>query len=230
MAWDDPFPPYLPPAVARKREKEARQQRDLAKKLQSVTLDPEAIQSGAKPLLPAKSGPIEGEIKPARRQLPQHYIMNLPDSALTFLGAFNGLYASLQAEPDFKEALDEAGLPLVHVYCFTRELEEDQAEKDICEVSHYQSGNKAKADGYSVQANTFVIPSLAPRQIITCISSVESRRTKTCTASLSVYRKKSLLERHRNNQVAKESAQRVKSAWRFAGADLRRSIRHRAAL
>jgi tRNA (guanine37-N1)-methyltransferase len=140
MAWDDPFPPYLPPSLARRREKEARQQRDLAKKLQEVKLSPEAVASGMKPLVPATQRPSTstssvGEITPAKKQLPQRYIMNLPDSALTFLGAYNGLYKDLQHEPEFKEALQEAGLPIVHVYCFTRELEDDTAEKDICEVS-----------------------------------------------------------------------------------------------
>ena len=135
MAWDDPFPPFLPPSVARKREKEARQQRDLAKKLNAVQLSSEAVASGMKPLVPATHiPPAEGEITPAAKQLPHRYIMNLPDSALTFLGAFNGLYADVQDETGFQQALEEAGLPIVHVYCFTRELEDDTAEKDICEV------------------------------------------------------------------------------------------------
>ena len=139
MAWDNPFPPYLPPAAAKKREKEARQQRELAKKLASVQLDDAAVRSGAKALVPPiKASSAEGEIKPAQRQLPQHYIMNLPDSALTFLGAYNGLYARLKSEPDFETALKIAGLPIVHVYCFTRELEDDTAQKDICEVSYWR--------------------------------------------------------------------------------------------
>lgn len=62
--------------------------------------------------------------------------MNLPASALTFLDAFRGLYRPLYdlvGEDAAKEAIQEAGgLPVVHCYCFTKEIE--NAERDICQV------------------------------------------------------------------------------------------------
>ena len=61
--------------------------------------------------------------------------MNLPDSALEFLDAFIGLYDHMLSEPGFREAVKQKGMPMVHVYCFTREIEPDRAESDICQVS-----------------------------------------------------------------------------------------------
>ena len=59
--------------------------------------------------------------------------MNLPDSAITFLGAFKGLFTELREHADFETVYQEN--PMVHCYCFTRELELDRAECDIREVS-----------------------------------------------------------------------------------------------
>lgn len=42
-----------------------------------------------------------------------HYVMNLPDSALTFLGNFNGVYNNIDPEI-YKE------MPYVHVHCFEK--------------------------------------------------------------------------------------------------------------
>lgn len=69
--------------------------------------------------------------------------MNLPASALTFLDAFRGLYRPLYekiGEEAAKKAIAEAGgLPIVHCYCFTKEIE--GAEEDICQVRQ----NRARA-------------------------------------------------------------------------------------
>jgi tRNA (guanine37-N1)-methyltransferase len=61
-----------------------------------------------------------------------HFVLNLPDSALTFLDAFPGSYAPLLSQPGYDRA--HAKMPMVHVYCFTRELEPGKAEEDICSV------------------------------------------------------------------------------------------------
>ncbi|KAF1959112.1 hypothetical protein CC80DRAFT_490088 [Byssothecium circinans] len=70
----------------------------------------------------------------------QHYVMNLPASAVTFLPDFIGLYARI---PDLPVAEarklfaphTETKLPLIHVYCFgTKTDDQEAAEKEVCEV------------------------------------------------------------------------------------------------
>jgi len=104
MAWDDPFPDLGPVKSASQRAKEVRQRR-------------------GKPPPP---------LEPGSRKI-SHFIMNLPDSAITFLGSFKGLFSKLRHEPDFDTIY--AKHPWIHCYCFTRELEEENARRDILEAS-----------------------------------------------------------------------------------------------
>lgn len=71
--------------------------------------------------------------KPLRPQEVDHFVLNLPDSALTFLDAFRGCCAPLLGQPGYDRT--KAKMAMVHVYCFTRELEAAKAEQDICAVS-----------------------------------------------------------------------------------------------
>ncbi|KAI5955263.1 TRM5 [Candida jiufengensis] len=89
----------------------------------------------------ANKGPIEkkivkrlkGEkkIEIERIEVPKfynHFVMNLPDSALTFLDAYIGLYSKypeIKNEPNFK-------LPWIHVYCFEKfENGEDPTNEEL---------------------------------------------------------------------------------------------------
>jgi tRNA (guanine37-N1)-methyltransferase len=60
--------------------------------------------------------------------------MNLPDSAITFLDSFRGMLAPSSSESiaDLQALYDV--MPMVHCYCFTRELEQEAAERDIRQV------------------------------------------------------------------------------------------------
>lgn len=117
MAWEEPFESYISPGEIRKRGKEARRRQKEGEREQP------ASQTSA------------SETRPPRKpQLVEHYVMNLPDSALEFLDSFVGLYESMVSEPGFVEAIEERGTPMLHVYCFTREIEPDTARIDICEV------------------------------------------------------------------------------------------------
>ncbi|KAL2814958.1 hypothetical protein BJX63DRAFT_420566 [Aspergillus granulosus] len=60
-----------------------------------------------------------------------HYVMNLPGSAIEFLDAFNGVYAG--HEKLFAPYTDKA-LPMVHVYCFSgHSANEHDDHVDICQ-------------------------------------------------------------------------------------------------
>jgi tRNA (guanine37-N1)-methyltransferase len=60
-----------------------------------------------------------------------HIVMNLPDSAIEFLDELRGLFGTTS---ELKEVY-ASDLPMVHVHCFTRSLERDEARKDIVSVS-----------------------------------------------------------------------------------------------
>ena len=65
--------------------------------------------------------------------------MNLPDSALTFLSSYPGSFTPLLQIESFREAYplqEDVPMPLIHVYCFTREMEYVGAERDVLQVSH----------------------------------------------------------------------------------------------
>ena len=59
--------------------------------------------------------------------------MNLPATAIEFLDAFRGLYRPLYELQGAREAVEKSKLPMVHCYCFTKDVE--HAEEDICAVS-----------------------------------------------------------------------------------------------
>jgi len=181
MAWDERFEVFVPPAVLRKQAAEARRQRDLAAKLAGTHVSAPTAESAPAPADTIASTSTPPSPRP--RLLPEHYIMNLPDSALTFLGAFNGLYDSLAGDEAFEAKLAEVGLPLVHVYCFTRELELETATTDICQVSlAYCPHGRVRRLTHSEQASTWVTLSRPPQTLTTCTSSAAWRRTRTCTA------------------------------------------------
>lgn len=70
---------------------------------------------------------------PPPSRLIDHFIMNLPDSALTFLDAYRGAYKAL-AEAVGIEAVEtemaSKQLPMVHVHTFTKDLEDPHG--DVC--------------------------------------------------------------------------------------------------
>ena len=120
IAWRDPFKAYTSSAELKRRVKDTRQRQ------KHGTLG-NTLLSEVSPIHPV----ITHELPP---QLVEHYVMNLPDSALEFLDAFIGLYNELMSDSRFASAVDEKGMPMVHVYCFTREIEPDRARSDICQV------------------------------------------------------------------------------------------------
>ncbi|WVQ84809.1 hypothetical protein IAT38_006966 [Cryptococcus sp. DSM 104549] len=71
-----------------------------------------------------------------------NFVMNLPDSALSFLPAYIGCFTPLLSSMSFMEAClstataapmspEDVPMPMVHCYCFTKEIEFEPAQKDI---------------------------------------------------------------------------------------------------
>ncbi|KAI0275133.1 Met-10+ like-protein-domain-containing protein [Gloeopeniophorella convolvens] len=98
---------------------------------------------------------------PPRRRI-AHYIMNLPDSAITFLDAFRGALASA----DLAALYDV--MPTVHCHCFTREMERGAAERDIRQRVEARLGCVlgTEEDGVSLH----LVRSVAPNKDMYCIS------------------------------------------------------------
>ncbi|GAA5890159.1 hypothetical protein JCM8208_002720 [Rhodotorula glutinis] len=152
--WNEPFPAYVPALSSRERARRARAANAAKAAAKTAPSSPPSSSAAPSPSTSAtpadslaplsldapapaaspSSSPAPAPAKPLRR-LPNHYIMNLPASALTFLDAFRGLYRPLYdlvGEAEAQRAIDEAGgLPVVHCYCFTKEIE--KAEEDICQ-------------------------------------------------------------------------------------------------
>lgn len=115
--YDDPFPPDTGPKPSRLQEEK---ERKLLRK---------HIEEGR---LIASPPVMEASVF---RKAISHFVMNLPDSAISFLNAFRGLLSD--------ESRDLSGvyeqMPMIHCHCFTREHLFEAAQKDIRKVSalHY---------------------------------------------------------------------------------------------
>ena len=112
--YDDPFRAYTGPKPSKMQEERER------KRLLKLKVERKSILS-----------PVGDEnTQPARRMI-SHFVMNLPDSAITFLDAFRGLLVS-DGSRDLEEVYRE--MPMIHCHCFTREQEFRSAERDIRQV------------------------------------------------------------------------------------------------
>jgi tRNA (guanine37-N1)-methyltransferase len=107
---------------------------DLLSSEQSVPVYPKTKFSRSKPA-PTKPEPIKTLVQPPTFD---HYVMNLPASAITFLPSFIGLYAnvpghSVESIKKLFEPHTDRKLPMVHVHCFSTKSDDNVAEtKEIC--------------------------------------------------------------------------------------------------
>ena len=124
--WETPFPTYVPPLSNKEKNRRNREARGLVTPSTPSTSAPTPPASGPAPPSPP-------------RRLINHFVMNLPASAIEFLDAYRGLYRNLYSNygDEAREEVKRVGLPIVHCYCFTKDIE--GAEKDICEVSSNDS-------------------------------------------------------------------------------------------
>ncbi|KAH9951011.1 Met-10+ like-protein-domain-containing protein [Amylocystis lapponica] len=107
-AFDNPVPPASPP-------KPPKSQRKLERHVG----------------LAASPARLSSESPAPRRKRITHFAMNLPDSAIEFLDAFRGVLSPTNISDRDLSGIYATGLPMVHCYCFTRELEPEKAEADI---------------------------------------------------------------------------------------------------
>lgn len=146
--YDSPFASRKGPRIsAGKAAKLARRAREAKKQ--------EALAAGMTPedaskAVPAEASQEKEETSPPGRFV-DHFVMNLPATAIDLLGCFDGIYTPfLQRSDEEREAFlqelkehskrkskgerdGQLRLPMVHCYCFTKELE--AYEPDICKVS-----------------------------------------------------------------------------------------------
>ncbi|KDE03188.1 hypothetical protein MVLG_06308 [Microbotryum lychnidis-dioicae p1A1 Lamole] len=116
--WNTPFPAYTPPLSAKARGKLARRAND-PKASPSTTSSPQKPTSVA----PMDLGPP--------RRLVDHFVMNLPELAITMLDAYKGLYHELYKLPGARQTIEkrgEEGLPMVHCYCFTKDMDDQEGD------------------------------------------------------------------------------------------------------
>jgi len=121
-------------------------------------------------------GATEGERR-QRKKLPvhdfeqpetfDHYVMNLPATAVEFLDAFDGIYAG--EEGRFEPHTDRK-LPLIHVYCFSEKHDDDPMEqsRQVCEkVSTYIGW---KISPHTPEVEIFDVRLVSPTKRMFCAS------------------------------------------------------------
>ena len=187
--WDNPFPPIVWPKSRKQKDaeaKKARKEREAAAAAAAAKTGGDAgdqpnssVAAGLASLsLGTSTASESAEPTPSTEPAPQqvaHFVMNLPDSALTFLDAYRGSYVALEdklsaaADPASQASARETiNMPMVHVYCFTREMERANAERDICaRASQYLGYDLTPAIG---EYNLHLVRSVAPNKEMYCLS------------------------------------------------------------
>ena len=107
---DEPFPAWSGPKLSLRQQQKQRKTLAIRKRTSSHSPPPPAL--------------------PLRRRI-SHFVMNLPDSAITFLDAYRGIFSpGSVGGRDISGEYDNS-MPMIHCHCFTRELEPHKAEADI---------------------------------------------------------------------------------------------------
>ncbi|OQE29658.1 hypothetical protein PENSTE_c002G04648 [Penicillium steckii] len=110
-----------------------------------------------------------------RPSVVDHYVMNLPATAIEFLDAFQGVYAGQEArfEPHTSQKL-----PMVHVYCFSGHSDNEVDDHvDICERISERIGYKItpedRVDGSgnsAIELAIFNVRLVSPKKQMFCAS------------------------------------------------------------
>ena len=107
--YDNPLPPFNgPPSSRTQHDKEKRRTRTFQNR---------------------ENFPIKRNLQ-SRKHI-DHFVMNLPDTAISFLDAFRGILA---VDEQYDQTSTYEVMPMVHCHCFTRELDPQNAKADIHQV------------------------------------------------------------------------------------------------
>ncbi|KAG9037407.1 tRNA(m(1)G37)methyltransferase [Tulasnella sp. JGI-2019a] len=113
-------------------------------------------------------GPLSEDLqhRPQPRRRIDHFVMNLPATAIEFLGAFRGVFKPLHdADPKEFDAVYGDVMPMVHCHCFTKELEGPGAEEDLRKRVAAHMGAELPTD-----AIFHFVRRVAPNKDMYCIS------------------------------------------------------------
>lgn len=123
---------------------------------------------------PGKRKDIRSAVQHERIPLPptiSHFVMNLPATAIEFLGSYRGIYAGREALFAPHTAVQ---LPLVHVHCFSYKADDETPGRDICEriarelgVDAVRPGDDPDVEGQVVIHN---VRDVAPAKSMYCAS------------------------------------------------------------
>ncbi|KAK3496653.1 Met-10+ like-protein-domain-containing protein [Neurospora hispaniola] len=122
-----------------------------------------------KPPSRAKKAP---KPEPKRIDIPpiiSHFVMNLPATAIEFLGCYRGVYAGHE---DLFSAESGRKLPLVHVHCFSFKADDETPLNDICERITKYLGFPVKPGNPDVEGEVAVhdVRDVAPAKRMFCAS------------------------------------------------------------
>lgn len=107
-----------------------------------------------------QQGPQRTIPRPPTRQHISHFVMNLPDSAIEFLGTFRGIFST----PELRGFYDI--MPMIHCHCFTREVTDPaKAEQDIKTRVEERLEHAVEQD-----VSFHLVRSVAPNKDMYCIS------------------------------------------------------------
>ncbi|KAF2238087.1 hypothetical protein EV356DRAFT_441077 [Viridothelium virens] len=115
--------------------------------------------------------PNEGKEAPATKRLYQpkifdHFVMNLPASAITFLPSFVGLYSG---QSHLFQPYTETLLPMIHVYCFSTKSDDNLEEKiKICNEISQQLKYEIRPDAPEMEI--YDVRDVAPNKRMFCAS------------------------------------------------------------
>jgi tRNA (guanine37-N1)-methyltransferase len=103
-----------------------------------------------------------------------HFVMNLPASAIEFLGSYRGLYAGHESlfQPSSTTAAAPK-LPLVHVHCFSVKADDETPLLDICERITRELGFPMRpGDDVDVEGQVAIhnVRAVAPAKTMYCAS------------------------------------------------------------